>query len=423
MLIPSLRGVRIRKNKEKIILQRPEYKSEFSINNDLFEILKLVDGNKSIFDIARELSVSEDKVKDVLLSLEKNNLINFNNAPFNSKSNICEYNFSYPLDVVYFEPTRRCNFKCIHCYASAPKIKNISGELDAQGLEGLVKQIDKIGVLEVCFTGGEPFFSNKTLELSRIFHDEGIKLGYITNGSLITHNIAIELERLKPSFIRLSFHSNDRTKFNFITGTKNYDVVLKNLYSLINQGIVPSISCTLFRGLNNSYENISQFLSFFKERGFKATDITFDEFVPDGCGLDVKDYQINEREDVEKISKAFKDVFDFNISEKKSPLKNSYCGIGVSSLCIKSNGNLTLCPVLSTPILGNLLEEEIKDVWENSDTFKYFRNKEYLEGSECKTCKSLENCFGGCKAKALTFHSNMNAVDPWMCAHLKNGKS
>lgn len=419
-LIPKLRNTRIRKNNDNIILQKPDSRKKLNVNKDLFGVLKLINGSNNIQDISEKLLVRGEQVKKILFSLEKDQVINLERNVSSAKPTICEYNFDYPIDMIYFEPTEKCNFKCIHCYASAPKKNDFSKELDDKGIEILINQLDDIGVLEVCFTGGEPFFSKKTLELSRKFHEKGIKLGYISNGSLINEEITNELKKLRPSFIRISFHSYEKEKFEKVTGTKNYDLVLRNLMSLQSEGIVPAISCTLFKGLNDSYKDIKGFLEFFKERGFNQTDITFDEFVPEGCGGNKDYYRVDEKESINRISKAFREVFNYNSSEnKETPLKKSYCGVGISSIAVKSNGDLTLCPVLSKPILGNFLEREIKDIWETSNTFKYFRNKEYLEVTECRECDSLENCFGGCKAKSLTFFGKMNSVDPWMCAHLK----
>lgn len=418
-LIPKLRNVRIRKTRDTFILQKPDIRKKLKINKDLFTILNLVDGTNSIEKVSKKLSVKYEQIENILFSLNQEGVLDLEKESSVAQPSICEYHFDFPLDMVYFEPTEKCNFKCMHCYASAPEKNDVSSELDNKGLENLVDQVDKMGILEICFTGGEPFISEKTLKLSKIFHERGIKLGYITNGSLINKKIVEELKRLRPSFIRMSFHSHEKRKFEEITGTKSYDLVLRNLMYLKEEGIVPAISCTLFNGLNDSYEGIKGFLNFFKKKDFKPTDITFDEFVPDGCGKDKNFYRINEKETVKKISNALKEVFKYESPKKESPLKDSYCGIGVSSLCIKSNGDLTLCPALSKPILGNFLERNIGDIWENSETFKYFRNKEYLKGTECENCDSLKNCFGGCKAKSLTFYKTMNAIDPWMCAHLK----
>ena len=251
--IPKLKNVRFRKNSRNIILQKPSVKKKLKINKDLFDLLKLVDGYNSIKEISKTLSVNENKVKEVFTSLNKEGIINLEKRKSPSITTFCEYNFEYPLDMIYFEPTEKCNFKCIHCYASAPQKKNFEHEMGEEGLETLVNQIDKLGILEVCFTGGEPFCSEKTLRLSKKFHNKGLKLGYITNGSLISKKIISELKKLGPSFIRMSFHSHQKEKFEKITGTQNYEKVLDNLMNLKKEGIVPAISCIMFKGLNDIY--------------------------------------------------------------------------------------------------------------------------------------------------------------------------
>ena len=76
-----------------------------------------------------------------------------------------------------------------------------------------------------------------------------------------------------------------------------------------------------------------------------------------------------------------------------------------------------VCPALYGGIydLGNV--QELDEVWEQSEILNFLRRKEYLNKGDCGTCKSLESCLGGCRAKALTFGGSLNARDPWMCAY------
>lgn len=55
---------------------------------------------------------------------------------------------------------------------------------------------------------------------------------------------------------------------------------------------------------------------------------------------------------------------------------------------------LSRCAVCFKPF-GNVLTDNIIDLWENSEELKEFRSKEYLNDT-CKKCDILDKCGGGC---------------------------
>jgi len=45
-----------------------------------------------------------------------------------------------------------------------------------------------------------------------------------------------------------------------------------------------------------------------------------------------------------------------------------------------------------------------------------------LEDSECKSCRFVKLCDGGCKARAMHFYGKLNSKDSWMCAYYERNK-
>jgi len=437
-LFPITSGqLRIRKTLDDFLVYDIKTKKSIKANRDLIDLLFSCNGKNSIRDISylvyKERKINQslilERIIDTFESLSKERVITFQNNKLKREIGIFrEYNFKFPLTTVYLEPTRYCNFTCIHCYASShphdTSKKNREIKLDRY-LQ-VIDKLDDIGIMNLCFTGGEPFVREDISSILSYTNSKNIEIGILSNGSLLDAEKISMLGKINPKFVGVSFDSHKKEIYEKIRGKNTYELVLNNIKNMVSAGINVHINSILFRGLNDSYEHITEFLYFCEKIGI-GPKITFDEFVPEGRGKNKEFYRVNEKDTINNIHKAFKTVFsiDFGVEPEVQPTdKSTFCGLGVEVCCIKSNGDVTLCPSLNSKeyILGNIEKDKIKIIWENSDILNYFRNKEHISKSECSICNSLEKCRGGCKSKSLTFYKKFNAPDPWLCAYFDKTK-
>jgi GeoRSP system radical SAM/SPASM protein len=94
-------------------------------------------------------------------------------------------------------------------------------------------------------------------------------------------------------------------------------------------------------------------------------------------------------------------------TETDSLVKGSVCG--KLSLNIKSNGDITPCGFIPI-VIGNIVKDELKHVWDTSPVLDRMRNKKPT--GKCSSCKSYEDCLGGCSARALALTGDFNNPDP-----------
>jgi len=94
-------------------------------------------------------------------------------------------------------------------------------------------------------------------------------------------------------------------------------------------------------------------------------------------------------------------------AKEKPIVKGSTCG--KLSLNIRANGDVTPCGFIPVTI-GNLLTDDLKDIWNGSTVLDKMRNKKPRE--KCKTCRHYEDCLGGCSARAYAMTGDFNAPDP-----------
>jgi MoaA/NifB/PqqE/SkfB family radical SAM enzyme len=87
------------------------------------------------------------------------------------------------------ELSRKCNMRCIYCYASAGE--KLDDELTFSEIEDVLQQAIALGAKRIIILGGgEPLLYPEVMEIMRILHAQGIGMDLFTNGTLITRSMA-----------------------------------------------------------------------------------------------------------------------------------------------------------------------------------------------------------------------------------------
>ena len=116
--------------------------------------------------------------------------------------------------VVVWNVTRRCNLKCVHCYAQATATAP-EGELSLnQGL-ALLDDLKAFGVPVVLFSGGEPLMHPNLLTLVEHAVTLGMRAVISTNGTLIDRDMAGRLKHFGLSYVGISLDGMEATHDRF----------------------------------------------------------------------------------------------------------------------------------------------------------------------------------------------------------------
>lgn len=115
--------------------------------------------------------------------------------------------------VVVWNVTRRCNLKCVHCYAHA-RDEVFPDELSTSEGKQVLDDLAEFGCPVVLFSGGEPLVRPDLTELASYAVDKGMRAVISTNGTLITPAVARQLKRIGLSYVGISLDGmevvNDR---------------------------------------------------------------------------------------------------------------------------------------------------------------------------------------------------------------------
>lgn len=116
-----------------------------------------------------------------------------------------------------WEITYRCNFKCRYCNIWRNK-DNKQDELTLEEIKSVIDQLDKIGVIWITFTGGEPLLKKELPEILNYCAKKGIITLVNDNGSLLKQKLP-ELEDVLNS-ISISIDSPNEEINDKIRGVK-----------------------------------------------------------------------------------------------------------------------------------------------------------------------------------------------------------
>jgi len=115
--------------------------------------------------------------------------------------------------VVVWNVTRRCNLRCVHCYAHAREEAG-ADELTTEQGKVLIDDLAAFGVPVVLFSGGEPLARKDLPELAAYAVGKGMRAVISTNGTLITASMARTLKEIGLSYVGISLDGmqevNDR---------------------------------------------------------------------------------------------------------------------------------------------------------------------------------------------------------------------
>jgi MoaA/NifB/PqqE/SkfB family radical SAM enzyme len=121
--------------------------------------------------------------------------------------------------VIVWNVTRRCNLKCVHCYAHA-KNKHFDSELTTEQGQALIDDLADFGSPVMLFSGGEPLVRKDLPQLAAYAVEKGMRAVISTNGTLITSTMARTLKEIGLSYVGISLDGmqdiNDR--FRVVNG-------------------------------------------------------------------------------------------------------------------------------------------------------------------------------------------------------------
>ncbi|MBF0152350.1 MAG: radical SAM protein [Magnetococcales bacterium] len=111
--------------------------------------------------------------------------------------------------VAVVSPSFRCNLRCFMCGIRRPETAVEKGSGDLAAWIDVLRQLKRLGVSGIAFSGGEPLLLPWILDLCSAARSLSLPFHLNTNGLPMTEKVADELLRIGPASVAVSLDSSD----------------------------------------------------------------------------------------------------------------------------------------------------------------------------------------------------------------------
>jgi 12,18-didecarboxysiroheme deacetylase len=148
--------------------------------------------------------------------------------------------------VVVWNVTRRCNLKCVHCYAHA-KDRRFDDELTTAEGRALIDDLAAFGAPVLLLSGGEPLIRPDLPELASYAVERGMRAVISTNGTLIDPAMARQLKEIGLSYVGISIDGMEAVNDRFRGVAGAYRRALEGIRNCREAGIKVGLRFTINR--------------------------------------------------------------------------------------------------------------------------------------------------------------------------------
>ena len=342
--------------------------------------------------------------------------------------------------VVVWNITRRCNLKCIHCYAHA-KDQVFDNELTTEEGKNLIDDLSRFKVPVLLLSGGEPTIREDLPELAAYAIEKGMRAVISTNGTLITQQMARVLKDIGLSYVGISLDGMEKIHDRFRGVKGAFRAALEGIKNCQDAGIKVGLRFTINKFNVAEIENIFNLLEdmdipracfyhlVYAGRGSKLVeeDLTHDETrkaVDLIMDLTKKLHDKGKPKEILTVDNHADGPYIYLRLLKEDPKRaaevlellkmnegnNSGRGIG----CISWDGEVYADQFWRHYSFGNVQERPFSEIWTDTSEplmKKLKEKKKYVKG-RCAKCRWLDVCAGNFRVRAEAVTGDAFAPDP-----------
>ena len=324
---------------------------------------------------------------------------------------------------IVFELTEACNQCCRFCYnywrdGSTP-LPPPDPKLARKTLRRLLSQAS-VGTLS--FSGGEPMLLNNIHDLALAARFKGSHVNVLTNGTMLTEDALANFVSLGVGAIQIPILSADAAVHEYLTQLSGSWAkatgALRRVASVMPQDAYAVLVITAVNA-----PGVPQTLQLIYDLGVR--NVMVNRFNIGGMGLK------NSKELVlkpEVLKQAFADVEAFAVAHPEmhfvsgvcTPLclldvtpyphiRFTWCSTDFSRrpVAINYRGDVRFCNH-SPYVIGNIWDRPIGEILTDPETVARYS----AVPEQCRSCKLLSRCNGGCRAASEQVYGSFAEADP-----------
>jgi pyrroloquinoline quinone biosynthesis protein E len=316
-------------------------------------------------------------------------------------------------------------------------------DLSTEQWLGFFRQLKALGVMDACLTGGEAFTRPDFFELVDGIITNRMRYSILSNGTQIDEDVIREFQkgkrRQRLDSIQVSIDGptvqvHDRHR------PDSFERALRGLKLLKANGFPVTARVTMHP---DNIEDLGATARLLLEEVGLSSFSTNEAFpMGSGCEGTASLSPVQEMEAMRVIGRL-QERYPGRVKGEAGPLAKrlSYvemeearatgrksdrwimgsltaCGCVFSKIDILNDGAVVPCHVLHRLILGNILTDDLGEIWRTHPTMKALRERRAVPMSEvpgCETCEWAEFCNGSCPGLAHELTGDFNRANPDDC--------
>lgn len=296
---------------------------------------------------------------------------------------------------IQIEPTTKCNYRCKICTRVCHGVPENYIDFDLY-----IKIINNFEFVETIHLQGlgEPLLHPDILDLISRANNKARYVTTVTNGSLLTEGVGVELFSSGLSHLAISFDSLEQNVLSKIKNGANVEQLKKNIKdtisSCLQNGVSDSCFTIIFVATKDTVKGLSSLVKFVSSVGGKRIFV-LNLFTVD-CDAELNEFRV-EPKDMVFINKAInvaKEVsVDLFIPDFFNVNKKFKCRLPYHSIYIDCRGYVTPCCMLSNSEdinFGNIKNNNIQDIYNSSAALKFRENLMTGMNDRCNMCPVAE---------------------------------
>lgn len=351
---------------------------------------------------------------------------------------------------VQWSVTGRCNYKCRHCFMSAPQAR--LGEPTLEQCLHVIDELASCGIRAVGLTGGEPFVRKDLPEILDALAARNMEITTVyTNGELLTDEMLDMLSDrgLCPSF-QLSYDGVGW--HDWLRGIDGAEKSVRRAFELLGRRNVPfSAAMSLHKHNIGTLTESIKLLAEYGCGGLKSNIAT-----PAGNWADQPEHFIGQEEAYNELLRVIPEYFEagaplqiqfdgmlrvdkrgdgFKLTVPFARFKGmpedrecSACAAMRETMYIDPKGCVLPCMTMAgtgaEDGFPSVFDTPLRQILKESYYLSACRIKmgTVTESSEkCVNCRYRDVCGAGCRAAGFLDHGNMSGIDEACCSFFRNG--
>jgi 12,18-didecarboxysiroheme deacetylase len=347
--------------------------------------------------------------------------------------------------VVVWNCTRRCNLKCVHCYAQSED-RDYADELSTEEAKVMIDDLAAFGAPVLLFSGGEPTLRKDLLELMKYAKGKGMRVVISTNGTQITPEKAAQYAEVGLSYVGVSLDGGRETHDRFRGIAGSFDKAIEGIRNAKAAGIKVGLRMTINK---RNWQDIPELFEVMESE--RIPRACFYHLVYAGRGTDLMKEDLDHEETrkaVRLIMDKTKDMFDRGLEPEVLTVDNHADGpflymellkedperagevlqllqwnqgnsTGNGIGCISWDGEVYADQFWRHFSFGNVRDRPFSEIWtdvsgdtEQSELMKRLKDKRPYVKGKCAECTWLQVCGGNFRVRAEAALDDLWAPDP-----------